>query len=141
MLRLVKREAWTEPREVLYRYEDVHYSRGVDEYDDPLPGGHVRVELREYPILKRTPKGAWIKECWAWSATLSFPGEESRRERGEKFVLLTARKRYAAETKEQALDDYRYRKCRQLRILKAKLRSVESALEAADCANLETWYW
>lgn len=120
----------------LYRFEDVHYSAGVDEYDTPLSGGSVCVELREYPILKRTPKGAWISECWVWSNTMPWPGEETRQDRGEKFVLLSARKRFAAETKEQALEDYRARKRAQLRILTLRKRSVENALIAAEQPGL-----
>lgn len=143
VLRLVRPDEPTPSEgtgEVLYRYEDVHYSAGVDQFDNPLPGGRIRVELREYPVLKRTPKGAWIKECWKWSAMMPFPGEETRQDRGERFVLLTARKRFAAETKEQALDDYKARKRRQIRILKARLLSIEAALFAVDRPNMEGYY-
>jgi hypothetical protein len=124
----------------LYRYEDVHYSAGVDEYDNPLPGGSVCVELREYPIIKRTPKGVWISECWTWSATIPFPGQETRQDRGERFVLLSARKRFAAETKEQALEDYKARKRAQIRILKARVQAAECALRAADSLGLHLAY-
>lgn len=124
----------------LYRYEDVHYSRGVDEYDDPLPGGHICVELREYPILKRTPKGVWISECWRWGSPLKFAADETRQDRGERFILLSARKKFAAETKEQALEDYKARKRAQIRILKAKMRAAESALNAACNDRMESYY-
>jgi hypothetical protein len=126
--------------EFLYRYEDVHYSRGVDMRDNPLPGGHVRVELREYPIMRRTPKGAWIRECWTWSASIPLPGQESRQDRGERFVLLNARKRFAAETKEDALVDYKARKRKQIKILKARLRAAEVALMSAECPTKEGYY-
>lgn len=127
-----------ESEDKLYRYEEVHYSAGVDEFDNPLPGGVVIVELREYPILARTAKGAWISTS-LWVSAL-FSDEKTRRERGERFVLLTARKRFASETREQALDDYRARKHRQIEILKARTRIAELALRAADSLELRLAY-
>lgn len=127
--------------DVLYRYEDVHYSRGVDQFDNPLTGGHIRIQLREYLVLKRTPKGAWIKGCWTWRGMMPMPGKETRRDQGERFVLLSARKRFAAETKEQALDDYKARKRRQAGILRARLIAAEQALHAASDPRMEADYF
>jgi hypothetical protein len=94
----------------LYRYEDAIYSGGVDEWDNPLPG-YVRVKLVELEVVKVTPKGVWIN-----------------RARCKKFVLLTARKRYAAPSKEEALKDFLARKNRQLSILKNRVANVEGAI-------------
>lgn len=100
--------------EYFYRYTDDRYSNGVDQFDDPLPGYNLRLLLSQYRVIKRTPKGAWINNY----------GEK-------KFVLLTARKRYACPTKEEALECFIFRKKRQLSILSSKVRQVEQAIELA----------
>jgi len=98
----------------LYRYEDILVSYGTDEFDDPLPP-RLLVRLREYPVQKRTPKGAWIDL-----------GLGDRR-----FVLLTARKRFACPTKKEAAESFRERKRVQINILKAQLRRAEQAYNIA----------
>lgn len=104
-------------KDVLYRYEEVHYSAGLDEFDNPLPfRGTTEVILRTYEVTKRTPKGAWIRK-WSW-------GDEVR------FVLLTARKKFACETTEDAGKSFVARKTRQLSILHRQVRDVEAALLA-----------
>jgi hypothetical protein len=92
------------------------YSLGIDEFDNVIPGYYLRIHLSEYRIIKRTPKGAWIE---------LFPsfGEE------RKFVLLTARKKFACETKEEALESFLARKTRQIRILEAQLTKARACLE------------
>lgn len=97
--------------EMLYRYEMMRYSLGVDEWDNPIPGCRVDVSLHDYPIVKRTPKGAWIDIY-------------GRR----RFVLLSARKQFACETPEQAARSFVARKQRQLRILQEQTKEVERAL-------------
>lgn len=103
----------------MYRYEETVYSRGVDQFDDPLPGYSLGVSCREFEIVRRTPKGVWVKEWYG------IPGEE-------RFVLLTARKRYACPTRAEALESFRARKKRQLGILEAQAKKVKLALEMAD---------
>ena len=100
--------------ECFYRYEDVRYSNGMDMFDNPNPGYSLRVQLSQYPVIKYTPKGAWI----------NVYGDK-------KFVLLSAKKRYACPTKEEALECFMYRKKRQLSILNAKVRQVEHAIQLA----------
>jgi hypothetical protein len=106
----------------MYRYEETTYSRGVNEVDDPLPGYHLVVRCREYTIVRRTPKGAWIVEGSPHDQIHGF----------EKFVLLTARKKFACETRADALESFRARKRRQLGILEARANKVKLALEMAD---------
>jgi len=102
--------------EYLYRYEDATYSGGFDEYGDYIPGSSIlKVELREYGIIKRTPKGAWI----------DYYGDK-------KFVLLTARKKFACNTIEEAKESFVARKNRQLQILEAQLNKCKSALRIID---------
>lgn len=102
-------------RGVLYRFNVRRYSNGVDEFDASLPGYTLAVNCDEYPILKRTPKGAWI--------------DDGGRKR---FVRLSATKQYACPTVELAAESFRRRKTRQIAILMAQLDEVE-AIEA-ECA-------
>jgi|GEM_PF-3014061 len=108
--------------EYLYRYVDVAYSLGCDEYDNPYPGYNLKVELKKFKIIKRTPKGAWL----AFYDGLFL--EDSK-----KFVLLSARKKYACETKELALESFVARKRRQVRILGSCIKRAETALFIASC--------
>lgn len=101
-------------KDVAYRFEDVHYSLGVDEWGDPLPGYTLRVVLRTYKIVKYTPKGFRI----------DIYGQT-------KFINLDARKQWACPTKEGALESYIFRKKRQARILSAELESAQHALDIA----------
>lgn len=96
----------------LYRYEDRLYSAGTDVDGEPIGTGIVKVNIIAFHIIKTTPKGAWI---------------EAGRS-GKKFVLLTARKRYACPTKEEAKESFLARKGRQLMILRNQARDVEIAI-------------
>lgn len=101
----------------LYRYEDVAYVSGSDEWDYPTSGYTLKVELLEYQVLKRTRKGVWI---------VSIYGGEKR------FVLLNVRKKFACVTKEEALKSFIARKKSQIRILKDRLDHAERALYIAE---------
>lgn len=98
----------------LLRYEDVVYAAAMDEWDRSTGPGTLEVKLRRYPILKRTPKGAWIDT----GLGLLQP----------RFVLLEARKRFACPTEPEAMESFIQRKRQQLRILKTKVARVETAL-------------
>lgn len=104
-----------EDGEALYRFEEAIYSPGVDDFDDPLPGYTMEVHLHKFPIERRTPKGVWIR---GWG--------------GMRFVLLSARKRYACPTIEEALESFQARKNRQIKILKGQLQRAELALSLSD---------
>lgn len=106
------------PDDVLYRYENHEYSNGLDQFDDPLPGSTTRVHLHTYRVLSRTRCGAWIT-CWN--------DRDDRR-----FVRLTARKQFASNTKNEALDCFKHRKKAQVRILKSQLANAERALRMAE---------
>ncbi len=66
--------------------------------------------IEAFPVMKKTKRGVWI--------ALRF--EERNR-----FVLNTARKRYAWPTVDEAIDSFLARKKQQYRILKAQLKRVE----------------
>lgn len=64
-------------------------------------------EIREYPVIKETPKGKWIQDTW-------FDRK--------RFVLNNSRKCFAHASKEKALDSFVYRKMFQLKIYQQKLK-------------------
>lgn len=99
--------------EYLYRYEEIQYHPGVDEYDRQLQGdGRVELFLSKLKILKITPKGVWVKYGI-----------------GKKFVNLNARKKYACINKKEALISFIMRKQKQIEILNSQLRKVNLALD------------
>ncbi len=76
-----------------------------------------RVSVKRFPIVKHTRCGAWIET-----------GAPKHR-----FVnLTTAYKQYASETVEDAVEQYRKRRIRQLRILHGQLARAEEYLRLAD---------
>lgn len=98
---------------ILYRYEGVTKEPPIDAFGDinPVPIEHRNCWLRldEYPIIKRTPKAAWI----------------FTREGKKKLVKFTTSKQYAWETKEAALASFILRKERQCTILDAQKLQAE----------------
>lgn len=109
-----------EGEEYFYRYKEVTYSLGMDQFDYPLPGSDLKVELERYRVIKRTPKGAWI-DCGGWGLNSD-----------KKLVLLDSKKRFACPTKKEALESFKARKRRQIKIVKAQLKRAEEALSAAE---------
>jgi len=112
--------------EIWYRYIDVAYSTGYDEYTDRSTGSIIEVELREYEVLRRTPKGAWINAS-PFRSTTSVRGIAD-----EKFVLLSARKRFAHPTKDEAMTSFIARKRAQIRIYEARVKRAKEALLRAE---------
>ncbi|MGF3940121.1 hypothetical protein, partial [Staphylococcus aureus] len=46
-----------------YRYREVRYSPGADDWGDPIPraaGEHLGIWINEYPVLRMTPHGFWF---------------------------------------------------------------------------------
>lgn len=101
--------------EVWYRFDDIYYSRGLDEYDEPRPGYDARCVMTRFSVVRHTPKGAWIVDI------------TGRR----RWVKRDARKRYACPTMEEAMESFQARKRRQVSILCAQIVRVEAALAAA----------
>ena len=110
--------------EYWYRYVEHTESSGYftedGDYYSTGPG-KVVIQLREYKVLRHTPKGVWI-ECF----------EVNRFDRPERFVRIEARKRYACPTREEALESFIARKKRQASIYSARLRTAKTAIKMAE---------
>jgi hypothetical protein len=96
----------------LYRFAERRYSVVVDP-ELEIYSSSLEIELEEYPILKRTPKGVWIDTGYSI---------------GKKFVNLTARKQFACETIEEAKKSFLARKKKQISILTHQIREAEQAI-------------
>jgi len=90
----------------LYRYEERRY------VDQP-----IEIELRKLRVLKQTAKGIWIQDWY--------------HKKGKRFVLFNSRKKYACLTEEEALESFKARKSRQVKILRKQLNCAEVALSIA----------
>jgi len=113
--------------EKLYRYYDVQYSAGCDEYGGDLGPGPVKVHLMEFSIIKETRCGVWILTGYWFGTPEEKPPKEAMR-----FVNMQANKKYACRTKEEALESFKARKRRQIHILKSQTERAEKALLEAD---------
>lgn len=102
--------------EIWYRYEDYGYEIGI--FGEP---SKALIVLREFEVLRTTPKGVWLKldVC------------------EKRFVLRDATKRYACPTKEEARISFAARKKKQLQILEREIMIVRSALLQAEDTNKE----
>lgn len=97
-----------------YRFEDYGVSVGSEEFGF---SSRRELSLREFQVIKETPKGAWIQ--------MTFCGDK-------RFVRLDARKQYACPTIELARQSFIARKKRQIKILTKQLRNAEEALGFAE---------
>jgi hypothetical protein len=111
----------------LYRYYDVQYSAGIDEWDNDLGPGRVGISLMEFEIIKETKCGVWILTGYCFTS----PNESIPKEY-QKFVNLNANKKYACRTKEEAKESFIARKKRQIRILSAQIERARKALVEAN---------
>jgi hypothetical protein len=114
----------------LYRYEDVAYaSIGRVSIDGDILSSYLRVkvELRVYKILKTTLKGIWVVPDW-----YTPRGDFTEDKMLARFVLLSAKKKFACYSKEEALESFQTRKKRQIKILKGQLDRAEKALEISE---------
>ena len=99
-----------------YRYEDIRYAPPLDEFDEPIGDGSVGIMLREYRVVKDTPKGVWLEhDNWLFDPE-------------PKFVLRDARKRFACPTITEAKESFFARKNSQIRILTEQLSNAKDAL-------------
>lgn len=99
-----------------YRFEDHLVSAGVDEFDNSLGPARVEVNLRDFKVLKETPKGVQL-QSWI----------QDRR-----FVLRDCRKRYACPTIAEALESFLARKRKQISILTRRADNARYAMELAQ---------
>jgi hypothetical protein len=97
--------------DALWRCEAQSYSYIIDADREQYGFTAPRLELRWYPVDRRTPKGAWV--C------------------GE-FQLLTAFKKKFSETEEDAINDFKARKRKQIRIVTNQLRRAQIELSLTE---------
>lgn len=104
-----------EKQNKLFRYVDnLCYELFVD---------GTELELKEYLIVKETPKGNWIREHGMYGKP--------------KFVLKGYGKRFAHETKEMALNSFICRKKRQIIINKEIIKRAKHSLSIAEGMKTE----
>lgn len=93
--------------DVLWRCEAKRYSYTIDADADQYGVTAPRLEMCWWHVDRRTPKGAWT--CG-------------------RFVLLTAIKKWACNTQEDALESFKARKKKQIRILSTQLARAQADL-------------
>lgn len=110
--------------DIFYRYNEIHYAPPLNEWESPIGEGKVAIYLVEYKVIKHTKCGVWIQG--------SHDLERYTLVERKRFVLLSARKKFACPTIEEAKESFIARKKRQIKILKSQLRKAESALYQAN---------
>lgn len=93
--------------DVLWRCQAQRYSIVIDPDADIFGVSNPELQMWWYPVKRRTPKGAWISD---------------------RFIRLTAFKRYACNTETEAIESFIARKKRQIKILTAQLKNAEQDL-------------
>ena len=94
-------------------------------YDDIVMMTTVKTLLRQFTVLRETPKGYWVNEGYN-----QYCPEIN--EQYKKWVSKTSIKRLCYPTKEEAFKSFLARKKRQLLILKGQIRMVEIACKLKD---------
>ena len=102
--------------EILYRYEIDINGTPRDPNDPWRFGTDLAVCLREFPVIRRTPCGAWLRIGLGY----------------KKWTNTVGRKRYAHETKEAALEAFLARRRKQRRILHDQIKVCRKALRVAE---------
>lgn len=109
-----------------FRYEEVLIGDGYTDVSGEYvsTGSHVRLQLREFQVLKHTPKGVRIDDYETRAtATGSVRG---------RFISRDWNKQWASPTVEGARLSFIARKKRQARILEAQLRQAQEAMRLAE---------
>jgi hypothetical protein len=99
-----------------YRYIDTLYASGDEDYGYTT---YLKVLLREYEVIKETPKGIWIEDLHVNKKSVLV---------GQRFVNLNSHKKFACLTKEDASLSFIARKKRQVKILENQLKYAKEAL-------------
>jgi hypothetical protein len=99
---------------------------GTDEFDNSYQGHVVHLQCQEFKILKHTPKGEWVHIAYDYSPDGLRVVEVKR------FVLRTARKRFACPTKKEALESLIARRQRKIFILTGQIRDAEETIRKAE---------
>lgn len=118
----------------LIRCEAMRYSVVIDAEREIYGTSNPELVYWRFPVLKWTPKGAWIYLGFTSGGPPPTMEEVDREWR--RFVLLTAVKQYASRTEAEARSQFAYRKKRQIKILSRKLREAEDELRLASGGSL-----
>ncbi len=103
---------------VWFRFEDHFTAPPLDEWDNPYgPGGHI-VMLRQYPVIKDTPQGAWLMV--------------DGRDRWTKKDVI---KHFACPTIVEAKTSFIARKARQRKIYLERARRAEQSIRLVEREN------
>ncbi len=105
------------PSSIWYRYEDRRYAAMLDEYERPSGSGRTEIEEQVFEVVRRTPKGVWLVQVWRCGRSST-----------ERFVRLSARKRFAHPTRKAAMASFLARKRAQVNILERQLENARLAL-------------
>lgn len=106
-----------EPEYYFRFYEQVHNDPYTAEETGELFRGRVEIQLERYLILRRTPKGVWIRR---WSGN-----------KPETFVLNDSPKKVAWPTVDEAKMHFFTRKKNQISLLLRQLNRAKEALWTA----------
>jgi hypothetical protein len=101
-----------------HRFEDYTTAPPLDEWDEPRGPSGVHLRHRTFEVVRATPRGVWLRELFA-----GLPSEGPPR-----FVLASARRRFACPTEDEAAESFRARKRRQAGIHRARAALAERAL-------------
>lgn len=108
----VEREA--HDAEYYYRADETHWSKGVDDYDDPLPGaGPISVSVTRYRVSHHTKCGV----------VLAYD---------KRFINNKWTKKFAHPTKEEALKSLIARRERVIDICRHRIRDAELVMQLAN---------
>ena len=107
-----------EGKDILYRYDYYNVGHGVDQFDEPYDGHTTKLRLTKHFVNRRTRQGAWIP----WFG----------RKNDERFVLLSAVKKFACNSEVEALESFIARKKKQLYIMQCRIVDIEIALKQAE---------
>ncbi len=121
---------------VLYRYQTSLLEKEDGDYYE------VNLDLREYRIIRETPKGFWIWTGWGLYEnnlpSIYNEGSDAKEyaakqlKQGLKWVSNDSKKRFAYPTKKEAQINFQKRKQRHIKILKSQLSRAEDALRAIN---------
>ncbi len=109
-----------------YRFEDVQYASSLDEFDNPLGDGQLKVELRTFKTLRNTPKGVWLIPVYGQYMCADSP----------RFMRLNCTKQFACPTVETARESFIARKRKQARIYRARMERALRAIAIIEAAGL-----
>ncbi len=105
-----------------FRYTEILVGEGyTDQWGEYVStGSHVKLQLREFQVIKVTPRGARIDDY----------------SQGGRFISRDWNKQWASPTIEQARQSFIARKKRQMRILEKQLQRAKEAMHKATMGNL-----